>query len=100
MGPTSRASVWLSVKASIQRVLVLCTALPTHLKSLHRGIRAIVGKRSQDAESRAAVRTVGEWIVIATVGRIVNFVQTGWTGCEIGQTQSRFGSSNQGISRI
>src|ERR687886_328456 len=100
MGATVRASVGLSVKPSIQWVLVLCMALRTHLKSLHRGVRAIVGKRSQDAEARAAVGTVGEGIAIATVGRIVNFVQTGWTGGEIGQNQCRFRSSAQRISRI
>ncbi len=82
-----RAGVRLSVEAPVPWVPILTTALRAHLKTFHRGVRAIVRQRFDDREARAAVRAVRERIPVTAVARVEDFGQTLRTGGDIGQNQ-------------
>ena len=58
-----RACIGLSVKAAIQWMFVFVPAIETEIKVPHRGPGPIIGKRLDDAEPRAALRAIREWIV-------------------------------------
>ena len=58
----NRTRVRLRVKAAVPRIVVFRLARGTHREIFHRGVRAVVRQRFDDAEARAAIRAVGERI--------------------------------------
>ena len=66
LGPQPRTGDGLGVEATIARIIVFATA-STQLERRHRGRRAIVGNRGDNAQSRPAMRAAREGIAIMAV---------------------------------
>src|SRR5215467_13635226 len=64
------------MKTSVQRILVLCSTPPAHLKVLHCGPGPIVGNVFDDREAWATIGTVDKWVAITTIRGIKQFAQT------------------------
>ena len=71
--PTLRTGERLGVKAPIERVLVLPSALRAKLKAGHGRIWPVVRQRRDDRIARSALRTIRERIAKATFGRVLQF---------------------------
>ena len=71
----NRARVRLGMEAAVVWFVVFGPALWTHRERLHRGVRAVVGQRFDDAEARTAIGAVGERITVAAVLGIEDFAQ-------------------------
>src|ERR1039458_5649515 len=84
-----RAGVGLSVEAAVARVVVFGLTLRTHREGFHRGVRAVIGQRFDDAEARAAVGAIGERVPIAAVGRVEDLAQAIGTGRDVRDLKSR-----------
>src|ERR1039458_10355613 len=87
----NRAGVGLGVEAAVERVIILGLTLRTHREGFHRGVRAVIGQRFDDAEARAAVGAVGERVPIAAVGRVEDLAQAIGTGRDVREHQSGLG---------
>ena len=83
----NRTGIGLRVKPAVARVVVFRPARRAHREFFHRGVRAVVGQRFDDAEARAAVGAIRERITIAPVFRIENFAQAIGTGGDVRQHQ-------------
>jgi hypothetical protein len=59
--------IGLRVEAPVFGVVVFGLAGRTHFETTHRRVHAVVGQRLDDAETRAAVRAVGEGVSVAAV---------------------------------
>src|SRR5579859_3799158 len=75
MRTANRAGIRLGVKTAVRRISVLRLALRTHGECLHRSVRAIVGQRLDDAETRAAMGAVCERIAVTTIFRVEHFTE-------------------------
>jgi NhaP-type Na+/H+ or K+/H+ antiporter len=64
------------MESAIERIFVFQLAFGTHGKTLHGGITAIVGKFFNNAVTGTAVGTVSEGIVIASIVRTQDFLET------------------------
>jgi hypothetical protein len=82
--PALRACDWLGAKSAIRRVVIFARAVGAHPKPAKGCPFSIVGMRFYDGKSRAALRTVDEWIAKATVSRIEKFHPTCGTHREVG----------------
>ncbi len=71
--PAGGTGVGLGVKSPVEGIGILAPAFRAHREGAHRGVRAVVGQRPDDAEARAAMGAVGEGIAVAPVGRIEDF---------------------------
>ena len=78
------------MEAAVARVVVFGLALRAHRERLHRGVRAVVGQGFDDAETRAAVGAVGEWITMAAVLGIEDFAQAIRAGGDVRKHQRGF----------
>jgi hypothetical protein len=68
--PAVRAGHWLGVKAPVARVIVLGLALRAERKACHGRVGPVVRDIADNAEARAAVGAVDEWIAVAAVRRV------------------------------
>ncbi len=71
--PAIRAGVGLGMEPAVAGIVVFGPAPGTLRKTPHGGVRAVIREPLNDAETRAAVRAVGERIAIAAVGGIQEF---------------------------
>ena len=76
-GATPRTGDCLGVEATITRIIVFATAIRTQLERRHRGRRAIVRNRGDNAQSRSAMRTAREGIAIMAVVAVAQFGPAG-----------------------
>ena len=76
MRAANRTGIGLRMKPAVARVVVFRPALRAHREFFHRGVRAVVGQRFNDAEARAAVGAIGKRITVATIFRIEDFAET------------------------
>src|ERR1035441_2839219 len=60
-------------------------------EGFHRGVRAVIGQRFDDAEARAAVGAVGERVPVTAVGGVEDLAQAVATGRDVRQHQSGLG---------
>src|SRR5690349_4005668 len=67
-----RARVRLCVEAAVARVFIFSPALRAHCELLHRRVSAVVGQGLDDAETRAAIRAIGERVTVTAVFWIQN----------------------------
>ncbi len=72
----NRTGVRLGMKPAICRIIIFFPALPTHCKMFHRGVWPVIGDIVYDRITRAAVGTVDEGILVATVVRIKQLSKT------------------------
>ena len=71
--PTLRTGERLGMKAPIERVLVLPSALRAKLKAGHGRIWPVVRQRRDNRIARSALRTIRERITKATFGPVLQF---------------------------
>jgi hypothetical protein len=75
------------MKATIERIIVFLLTGWTHRKDTHRGLATIVWNILNNGEARATVCAVGEWILVASIGRIEEFMQAIATGSGVRRDQ-------------
>src|SRR4051794_12931084 len=63
------------MKTSARRVMVFTLALPTHWKSRHCGVFAIVRDVAENGESRPTVGAINKRITVSTIGGIKQLAQ-------------------------
>ena len=85
-----RARVGLRMKSPIARIVIFRLASRAHAESRHGGIRPVVRNVADDSVARAAIRTVGERIAIAPVGRIGEIVVAVGAGSHVRRYQDEF----------
>ncbi len=83
----------LSVKAAIERILVLGSAGRAERKARHRRVLPVVGEIADDREARTAVRAVREGIAEAAVRRVEDLREAVGARPDVGQDEDRFDSS-------
>ena len=86
---THRARIRLRVKPSIARVVVIAPTQRAHREPLHGRPLAIVRQALDNAEPRAAVRAVDEWIPIPSIAGIEQLGQAVVAGCDVGKHERR-----------
>ncbi len=74
--PTDRASVWLSVKSSVSRIVILPFTIAAKIKHPHRGFGSIVGDLLNDGKARTTIGTVNKRIMKAPIIRVKQFSKT------------------------
>ena len=79
--------VRLGVETPVGGIVVFRLAVRAHREAAHRGIRAVVGQRFDDAETRAAIRAVGERVAVAAIPRIENFAQAIGAGRDVRENE-------------
>jgi hypothetical protein len=81
------------MKAAVDGILVLFTALVTHPEEPHGRVRAVVRQLLDDAEARTAIGAIGEGIAVAPVEGIHHLGQAIVTGGDVGENQRCFWTS-------
>ena len=77
------------MKSAVTGIAVFEFAARTHRKASHGSVRAIVGKRLQDAVAGPAVRAVNKGIAEATVIRIEELPEAILASAEVRQDRDR-----------
>ena len=81
---TVRAGIWLGMKTSVRRFIVLLLAGFAHDKRLHTRGCSIIWDVFYDTQARSAMRAVGESILKTTVRRLTDILEAGAAGRCIG----------------
>ena len=68
-GTTFRAGIWLSMKASIQRIVIFRLALRAHLEVAHGGLGAVIWHTLNYGKPWATISAVGKGIPVTAVFR-------------------------------
>ncbi len=90
MRTTNRTSIWLRVKATIERIVIFALAFRTHRELFHRSVGAVVGQCFDDRETRAAIGAIREWVAKSPIVWIKNFAQAIRTRCNVWKNQCSF----------
>ena len=88
-GAAHGARIWLRVKATVARIVVLALTGGTHREHRHRGQRAVVWNAADDRVARAAVRTVCKGIAVPPIPCRQDLAPTVRTDAEIGRDERR-----------
>ena len=83
-----RASIRLSMKAAIGRVMEFARAIAAHLKMSHSRALAIVGNVLDDGKSGTAIRAVDKRITVAAVAGIEEFFKTVLAGAHVRRSKN------------
>ena len=81
--PALRAGVGLGVKPPVGRIVEFAMAGLAHRKDIHRSRTPIVRRLTDDCVARTAIRTIGEWILIAPVCLVGDLAATVFAGRNI-----------------
>ncbi len=88
---TNGTGVRLSVETSVNGTLVFAAAVGAHREFGHSGHRPVVGNIEDDAVTWAAIRAIGEGVIVAAVGGIARIRETGIADADVRWDQSEGG---------
>ena len=82
-----------SVKPAVEGLFVLAAAVGAHVEAPHSGVGAIVGERGDDAETRSAIRAIGEGVGAPPILWVKNLREAFVAGGDIGQHDRGLGAA-------
>jgi len=97
MRPTNRASVGLSVKAAVSRIMVFTGAIWAHDEFAHGSIGPVIRKGMDYGETWAAIGAISERVAVTAVSRVKYFRKAIRTGSNIGENKGGLFSFFQAV---